>query len=205
MGSQRIRYSVHIGQQQRSQKKFAFAFVRCKWTWSGTQFTSSTVHPLGSYTMEGGEYLHQRSERDGGCGQGGTRRVLPDSRGAQLPPGAGRTVRGETRGTRPGRVSTWLPGRLTTPSGQAAPSGAKLGEPGHAGRVPDSRGAQLPPGAGRTVRHAGYVVYFKVNLHQVKANRKVTLHSQWQIYISRVPTFPDRQNSMIFPWFFQVF
>ena len=24
-------------------------------------------------------------------------------------------------------------------------------------------------------------------------------------FIFRVPTFPDRQNSMIFPWFFQVF
>ena len=44
--------------------------------------------------MEGGKYLHQRGERDGGRGQGGARRFLPDSRGAQLPAGASRAVRG---------------------------------------------------------------------------------------------------------------
>ena len=59
--------------------------------------------------------------------------------------------RGETRGTRPGRVSPRLPGRLTTP-GQAAPSVAKPGEPGQAGWVPYSRGVQLPAGASYTVR-----------------------------------------------------
>ena len=55
---------------------------------------SFTVHLLGPHTMEGGKYLHQRGERDGGRGQGGARRFLPDSRGAQLPAGASRAVRG---------------------------------------------------------------------------------------------------------------